>query len=131
MAYMVKQGIADYAISEDSDLIAYGCPKMMMKLDFFGNAKMYSHDEFKAMTVPKEEKALAQLQGLSKEDFVYACIMAGCEYLDNIPRVGLKVVLKHFEREESFKKVMEYLRTNKTTKDKVPKNYEVLAAQVA
>ena len=27
MAYMVKQGIADFAISEDSDLIAYGCPK--------------------------------------------------------------------------------------------------------
>ena len=57
--------------------------------------------------------------------------MAGCEYLDNIPRVGLKVVLKHFEREKSFKKVMEYLRTNKSTKDKVPKNYEVLAAQVS
>lgn len=61
MAYMVKQGIADFAISEDSDLIAYGCPKMMMKLDFFGNGKMYSLDDFKAMTVPKEEKALAQL----------------------------------------------------------------------
>ena len=37
MAYMVKQGIADFAISEDSDLIAYGCPKQLMKLDFFGN----------------------------------------------------------------------------------------------
>ena len=103
----------------------------MMKLDFFGNAQMYSHEEFKSMTVPDGEKALAQLQALSKEDFVYACIMAGCEYLDNIPRVGLKVVLKHFDREKSFKKVMEYLRTNKTTKDKVPKNYEVLAAQVS
>ena len=92
---------------------------------------MYSHEDFKAMTVAKEDKALAALQGLSKEDFVYACIMAGCEYLDNIPRVGLKVVLKHFEREKSFKKVMEFLRSNKSTSDKVPKNYEVLAAQVA
>ena len=36
MAYMVKVGIADFAISEDSDLIAYGCPKVMMKLDFHG-----------------------------------------------------------------------------------------------
>jgi len=26
MAYMVKKGFADFAISEDSDLIAYGCP---------------------------------------------------------------------------------------------------------
>ena len=61
MAYMVKQGIADFAISEDSDLIAYGCPKQMMKLDFFGNAQMYSHEEFKSMTVPDGEKALSQL----------------------------------------------------------------------
>ena len=39
MAYMVKQGIADFAISEDSDVIAYGCPKMLLKLDFLGAAK--------------------------------------------------------------------------------------------
>lgn len=38
MAYMVKVGQADFAISEDSDLVAYGCPKILMKLDFFGKA---------------------------------------------------------------------------------------------
>ena len=38
MAYMVKAGLAEFAISEDSDLIAYGCPKILMKLDFYGKA---------------------------------------------------------------------------------------------
>ena len=38
MAYMVKENIADFAISEDSDLVAYGCPKILMKLDFNGKA---------------------------------------------------------------------------------------------
>ena len=47
MSYMVKQGIADFAISEDSDLIAYGCPKIVMKLDFFGNAKIFDFLHFK------------------------------------------------------------------------------------
>ena len=61
MAYMVKEGIADFAISEDSDLIAYGCPKMLMKLDFLGNAKAYSQEDFKKMTVPEAEKSLRQL----------------------------------------------------------------------
>ena len=32
MAYMVQSGMADFAISEDSDLIAYGWPKIVMKL---------------------------------------------------------------------------------------------------
>ena len=131
MAYMVREGIADFAISEDSDLIAYGCPKMLMKLDFLGNAKAYSLEDFKTMKVPEAERPLRQLQALTKEDFVFACIMAGCEYLGNIERVGLKVALKHFEKQKSFKKVMEFLRANKATKERVPAGYEVLAQQVA
>ena len=32
IAYMVKEGIVDVGISEDSDLIVYGCPKLITKL---------------------------------------------------------------------------------------------------
>ena len=49
MAYMVKSGVADFAISEDSDLIAYGCPKILMKLDFYGKAQVWDLVEFKKM----------------------------------------------------------------------------------
>ena len=42
IAYLVREGIADFAISEDSDLIAYGCPKLLMKLQFTGYCKMFS-----------------------------------------------------------------------------------------
>jgi exonuclease-1 len=42
IAYMVKEKIADFAISEDSDLIAYGCPKLLMKLNFNGYCKVFS-----------------------------------------------------------------------------------------
>ena len=56
--------------------------------------------------------------------------MAGCEYLPNIDRIGLKVALKHFDKHKSFDKVMEFLRSNKTTKDKIPEGYEEKAQQV-
>lgn len=42
----MKEGIADFAISEDSDLIAYGCPKVMMKLNFQGYGKLIDWPEF-------------------------------------------------------------------------------------
>ena len=62
MAYMVKQGIAEFAISEDSDLIAYGCPKIMMKLDFYGRAQAWSLEEFKAFKVDlAKDKSLKSL----------------------------------------------------------------------
>jgi len=63
----------------------------------------------------KSLKSLKQLQDLTKEDFSYACVMAGCEYLPNIERVGLKVALKYFEKHKSFAEVMKFLRKNKTT----------------
>jgi len=128
MAYMVKEGIAEFAISEDSDLIAYGCPKLLMKLDWNGKAQLWSAEAFKVMKINPEEdkslKSLKQLQDLSREDFSYACVMAGCEYLPNIERVGLKMTLKHFEKHKSFAGVMKFLRENKATKDRVPEGYE-------
>lgn len=47
MAYLVKEGIADFAVSEDSDLIAYGCPTLVTKLSLLGTGQIYSHDHFK------------------------------------------------------------------------------------
>lgn len=37
IAYLVKEGLADFAISEDSDLTAWGCPKLLTKLNWEGN----------------------------------------------------------------------------------------------
>lgn len=56
--------------------------------------------------------------------------MAGCEYLPNIERIGLKVALKNFSKHKTFDAVMEFLRTNKSTKDKIPEAYEQKARQV-
>lgn len=30
ITYLVKQGLADFAITEDSDLLAFGCPKVRL-----------------------------------------------------------------------------------------------------
>jgi len=132
MAYMVREGIADFAISEDSDLIAYGCPKILLKLNPIGSCQAFSFQDFYNSTFEgKEQKSLLQLQKLSSDDFTFACIMAGCEYLNNIERVGLKSVLKIFEKEGSFDKVMEFYRTSKTHKDRIPDDYEAKARKVA
>ena len=32
ISYMCREGIVDFAISEDSDLLVYGCPNLVMKL---------------------------------------------------------------------------------------------------
>ena len=49
--------------------------------------------------------------------------MGGCEYLQSIDRVGLKVVLKHLGKVDSCEKVVKELLASKTMKDKVPTGY--------
>lgn len=55
---MVREGIADFAITEDSDLIAYGCPRILTKLNLFGMGHCWSIQDFKSFTshVEKGEK---------------------------------------------------------------------------
>lgn len=36
LAYLVKASLADIVITEDSDLLAYGCPEVLFKLDKTG-----------------------------------------------------------------------------------------------
>lgn len=122
---MVKEGIADFAISDDSDLIAYGCPRVAMKLNIFGTSEVFSAQDFKnTANETFTDKAVKGLHSLEKEEFTYCCIMAGCEYLDNIERVGLKVAIKNFGKEKDFKGVMTFLRNHKIHKDRVPSDYE-------
>lgn len=84
LAYMVREGIADFAISEDSDLIAYGCPRLLTKLNWQGNCTVFVWDDFKNNVKLNTDKNLSLVQNMSREQFVQACIMGGCEYLPSI-----------------------------------------------
>ncbi len=41
MAFMVREGQADFAITEDSDLIAFGCPKTVLKMNQNGFGQFF------------------------------------------------------------------------------------------
>jgi 5'-3' exonuclease len=56
--------------------------------------------------------------------------MAGCEYLDNIERIGLKSALKFYDEHKTFTEVMKCLQKHKTYKDKIPADYETKVSHV-
>lgn len=45
LAFLNKVGLADYIITEDSDLILFGCRKILFKLDLFGNCDLVDADK--------------------------------------------------------------------------------------
>ncbi len=103
-------------------MIAYGCPKIMLKLNPFGTCAMFSFEDF--YKLEESTKEVKILQSLEKRDFVFACVLAGCEYLENIERVGLKVALKFFDKHKTFEKVLGGMKEHPTYKDRVKPEYE-------
>lgn len=82
LAYLNKIGLADYVISEDSDLILFGCNKIVFKLQLDGSCLFY------------DSKNLHETIGLSEEKFSFEkfrriAILSGCDYLDSLPGIGL------------------------------------------
>jgi exonuclease-1 len=69
LAYLSKTGIAQLVISEDSDLIPFGCEKVLFKMDKVGNGLLVEKRDLKE-TLPFN-------QGFTFDRFRWMCILSG------------------------------------------------------
>ncbi|KAJ3257189.1 Rad2 nuclease [Boothiomyces macroporosus] len=92
LAYLNKSGIISAVISEDSDLLLFGCERVVYKLDHQGNGLEIAL------------KDLSQIKGLrylTHERFVQICILSGCDYLNSPPGIGLGKAIKLLKNENA------------------------------
>ncbi|GBE61530.1 XPG N-terminal domain-containing protein [Babesia ovata] len=92
VAYLCRAGIAHCAISEDSDLLAYGCPRVWYKLERDGKADEvnlgFSSD-------PDVKCTKGMLKGLSHRMFIAMCVLSGSDYDDGCHINGMGIKLAH------------------------------------
>ncbi|XP_054885662.1 exonuclease 1 [Poeciliopsis prolifica] len=81
LAYLTKTGFAQAVITEDSDLLAFGCKTVILKMDKHGNG------------IEIDQMNLGRCRSLgdvfTEEKFRYMCILAGCDYLPSLHGIGL------------------------------------------
>ncbi|KAM6127982.1 LOW QUALITY PROTEIN: exonuclease 1 [Pterocles gutturalis] len=86
LAYLNKTGMVQAIITEDSDLLAFGCKKVFLKIDKFGNG------------LEIDQARLGNCKQLgnvfTEEKFRYMCILSGCDYLPSIHGIGLAKACK-------------------------------------
>lgn len=101
LAYLQKIKYIDYICTEDSDLIAYGCKKIIYKLDNkTGNCKLYLRDK-----LFKNKKSI--FYNWDKNTFLEYCILCGCDYF-KIPGVSCKTAYRIVSNKESIFKDKKY-----------------------
>uniref|UniRef100_A0A8D0HF44 Exonuclease 1 n=1 Tax=Sphenodon punctatus TaxID=8508 RepID=A0A8D0HF44_SPHPU len=115
LAYLNKIGIVQAIITEDSDLLAFGCKKVFLKIDKFGNG------------LEIDQARLGKCKQLgdifTEEKFRYMCILSGCDYLPSIHGIGLGKACKLLKLSNNpdiikvIKKIGQYLKMNITVPD--------------
>lgn len=83
LAYLNKIKIADFIITEDSDLVLFGCQKVLFKLTLSGSCLLMESDKLH-LSMPN-----CRPEKFSFKKFRMMCILSGCDYVDSLPGIGL------------------------------------------
>lgn len=112
LAYLNKIGLAEFVISEDSDLILFGCKKVIFKLQLDGRGLLFDAEKLYMTINTTAEK-------FSFEKFRQICILSGCDYLDNLPGIGLQkarkfvMMTEETDMKKALLKIPSYLNMKK------------------
>ena len=117
LMYMWKEKYVDVVITEDSDLLAYGCEKVFFKMDSRGYGYEININNIGLISKPS-------FQSFTKDDFLKTCILSGCDQIESIKGVGFKKAHKYMAKmkERGITAIMYELRRN--PKFVVPSDYE-------
>lgn len=103
LVYLEQQGIIHGIISEDSDLLVFGAKRLLSKMDQHGDCIEIDRADF---TACRE----VSLVGWSDADFRRMCILSGCDYLANIPKMGLKTAYRSIRKHRTVEKTLRMLQ---------------------
>ncbi len=107
LAYLEKLGLVDAILTEDSDLLVFGCKDVLYKLDVVSNTVVsISRDQFGSVTASASDPNSISLYGWSDTQFRAMAILSGCDYLASIPGVGLKTANNLLRKWKSAEQVV-------------------------
>ena len=114
LAFLALSRRVHAVISEDSDLLAYGCPRVLFKMGKDGWG-----EEICCERLP-ENKPLSFV-GFSHQMLLEMCVLSGCDFLPSLKGIGVKKAHTLMKRFRHFVRAVKHLRYNGTH---VPRGYE-------
>ncbi|OCH88416.1 PIN domain-like protein [Obba rivulosa] len=120
LAYLERIGLVDGIMTEDSDLLVFGCKTVLFKLDVpSSTVTRVSRADFASIATGSSSGI--SLLGWSDVQFRAMAILSGCDYLPSIPGIGLKTAWSLLRKHKTVENVVRAL--NLEGKKKVPHKY--------
>lgn len=113
LAKLVQCGKADFVITEDSDLLAYGCPDILFKL------KEGKADRVTLMSDFGSDKS-SIFYKWSHEMFITMCLLSGCDYFPGVNRIGPAYAHNYVRLHKSLGPIIKVLKRE----NKIPRDFD-------
>lgn len=119
---MERIGLVDGIITEDSDLLVFGCRNVLFKFDMVARTVVnIKRGRFASVSASATDSNGISLVGWSDKQFRAMAILSGCDYLPSIPGIGLKTACSLLRK---WKTVEQVIRTIALEgKKSVPRGY--------
>ncbi|KAG8719437.1 Rad2 nuclease [Ceratobasidium sp. 394] len=114
LAYLEREGIVDGIVTEDSDLVIFGCKNVLFKLGPDGSCVQVRRDDLAAV---KD----FNLYGWGDQELRWMAMLSGCDYIGSMQGLGLKTAHKLLRKWKTVDRVIQAIRMEGTTK--VPQSY--------
>jgi len=95
LAYLSRNNLVDFIISEDSDLLVYQCSRVLYKFDY----KTEKGREIVHSNIFQNHPEFSRMSPLS---FLITCVLSGCDYLSSLNQIGIRKASLIGTRLESF-----------------------------
>ncbi|KAI3682171.1 hypothetical protein L2E82_50105 [Cichorium intybus] len=111
-----EEGGIAAVISEDSDLLAYGCSSVVFKMDRYGNGEEIVIDK-----VLRSVGHVPSFLDFDKELFTGMCVLAGCDFLPSVPGIGIAKAHALVSKYRNLSRVLSMLKYEKG--NQMPQDY--------
>ena len=114
LASLEKNGIIEVVLSADMDMLTYGISCLLN--DMKSGKQGYTCKEYVLKDILTDFN-------WTHDQFVDFCILSGCDYVDRIPKLGVKTAKKYIDTHITIENVVAALYRKKKCGMKVPDGY--------
>ncbi len=112
-AELCRIGYVDYVLTEDMDTLVYCCPKLIRKCI---DRSIKRNDIISIF----DYESIIQNLNLTSNQFIDFCILCGCDYAPEVPKIGNITALKLIQKYQSMEEIINNTNYN------FPENYKEL-----
>ncbi|GME83138.1 unnamed protein product [[Candida] boidinii] len=99
MVYLEKLGLVDGIISEDSDLLVFGCKTLITKLNDKGSCIEIRKENFSKITS-------SSIGSLNDDQLRLMATISGCDYTKGIPGIGMVKAVNFVKKYQTYDRLI-------------------------